>query len=80
MAAVANQPVCDAIDAAPQDVMLYKGGIHTGRSCSPELNHGMTIVGYGAGAGGAKFLIVKNSWSTNWGENGHVRVITNGII
>lgn len=74
MAAVANQPFCAAIDAAPQDFMLYTGGNYTGKSCSTELNHGITIVGYGAEAGGAKFWIVKNSWSADWGENGYVRM------
>lgn len=75
MAAVANQPVSAAIDAAPQDFMLYKGGIYTGQSCSTELNHGITIVGYGAEASGTKYWIVKNSWSANWGENGYVRMV-----
>lgn len=66
MSAVANQPFCAAIDAAPQDFMLYTG------AAAPS--HGITIVGYGAEAGGAKFWIVKNSWSADWGENGYVRM------
>ncbi|XVF14628.1 hypothetical protein REPUB_Repub09cG0077500 [Reevesia pubescens] len=70
--AVARQPVSVAIDAGSYEFQLYSEGIFTG-FCGYELNHGVTIVGYGED-GGSKYWLVKNSWGTNWGESGYVRM------
>lgn len=76
MEAVAQQPVAVNIDAT--NLHNYEGGILS--VCLSDtvlfLNHVVTIVGYGVRASdNAKFWIVKNSWSTGWGENGYVRIL-----
>ncbi|KAL3533419.1 hypothetical protein ACH5RR_006940 [Cinchona calisaya] len=71
--AVANQPVSVAIDAGGSAFQFYSSGIFTG-DCGTDLNHGVTIVGYGATADGTKYWLVKNSWGTSWGENGYVKM------
>lgn len=69
---VAHQPVSVATDAGGLPFRFYSKGIFSG-ICGKELNHGMTIVGYGE-ENGEKFWLVKNSWANDWGESGYVRM------
>lgn len=71
-ATAAQQPVSAAIDAVGFDFQFYSSGVFRG-PCSSNLNHGVTIVGYGDE--GDKYWIVKNSWGSQWGEAGYVRML-----
>ncbi|GAU43703.1 hypothetical protein TSUD_254320 [Trifolium subterraneum] len=70
--AVANQPVAVAIDTSGL-FELYSSGIFTGE-CGTNLIHAVTIVGYGTSNDGIKYWLVKNSWGTEWGEQGYIRI------
>jgi len=41
--------------------------------CNPNINHAVVAIGYVTGAD--NYYIVRNSWGTNWGEAGHVKLI-----
>lgn len=64
-------PISIAIDAE-YNFQLYKSGIFTDTECSPDsLNHAVLAVGY-SHMNGHKYVIVKNSWNTNWGMDGYI--------
>lgn len=73
MAAVAQQPVVVYFDSRGSSFQFYSGdGIYDG-PCGVELDHAMTIVGYGENEG-KKYWIAKNSWGTSWGDKGYMYI------
>ena len=72
-AAVSIQPVAIAIEADTRYFQSYSSGVLTSSSCGTQLDHGVLIVGYGV-ENGQKYWLVKNSWSSSWGENGYVKI------
>lgn len=53
----------------------YVGGVMTSAACGSmaynELDHCVQLVGYDM-SGDSPYWIVRNSWATNWGEEGHI--------
>lgn len=74
-AAVAVQPVSVAVDASGYEFQLYSNGVFTGY-CAHQLNHGVTIVGFGE-TSGKEYWLVKNSWGAGWGESGYIMLERN---
>ncbi|XP_044959211.1 ervatamin-C-like [Hordeum vulgare subsp. vulgare] len=81
MWSVFKHPVTVGIDANSPAFLHYRGGLFDG-PCNTTLDHVMTLVGYGTTRhndpygepAGVDFWILKNSWSTAWGEAGYMRL------
>lgn len=72
---VYHQPVSVAIQANKRSFQLYKKGIYSDLQCGTELDHGVLLVGYGYdNYYNMKYWIIKNSWGSDWGENGYIRI------
>ncbi|KAJ3687508.1 hypothetical protein LUZ61_016672 [Rhynchospora tenuis] len=71
--AVANQPVSVAIEASGRPFQFYSTGVFTG-PCGADLDHGVAVVGFGFTEDGTKFWTVRNSWGSDWGEGGYIRM------
>jgi cathepsin F len=66
-----NGPLAIAINGTP--LLDYTGGII--EDCGPlELNHAVTLIGYG-NENGKDYWIAKNSWGVDWGEKGYFRMV-----
>ncbi|XP_062005478.1 senescence-specific cysteine protease SAG12-like [Rosa rugosa] len=74
--AVSMQPVSIGISAYGMDFQHYNIGVFSG-SCGTNLNHAVTAIGYGTTAGGIPYWLIKNSWGTDWGESGYMRILRN---
>lgn len=73
-AALNQQPVNVAVAAGNSVFQGYTGGIITeADGCPTAIDHAILAVGYGT-EGGIDYYIVKNSWSSSWGEDGYVRI------
>ncbi|TYJ30656.1 hypothetical protein E1A91_A06G145400v1 [Gossypium mustelinum] len=71
--AASQQPVAVALDSSGYGFQFYSGGVYGG-PCRTELNHAVTVVGYGTSEDGIKYWLVKNSWGKSWGESGYMRI------
>jgi len=64
-------PLSICVDAEPwQD---YTGGILMAADCDTTLDHCVQLVGYDL-TQSTPFWIVRNSWGSDWGENGYIRL------
>ena len=67
-------PISVGIDASHRSFSFYSNGVYYDpeRSNKPDgLDHSVLAVGYGE-MEGKKYWLVKNSWSTHWGNDGYV--------
>merc|ERR1712176_396702 len=66
--------------AVPDALENYTGGIFCDETGDTNIVHDISVVGYGV-ENGSKYWLVRNSWGTQWGEDGFFRVCrgTNNI-
>ena len=87
---VNNDRIKEVVDKQPIGVAMYsnfdclnayQSGILMESDCtcsdpSLEVNHAVTIVGYGTSNSRKckEYWIIKNSWGADWGESGHFKM------
>ncbi|XP_072835989.2 digestive cysteine proteinase 2 [Pogona vitticeps] len=67
-------PVTVNIDASHKSFAFYSSGIYYEPNCgnkTMELDHAVLVVGYGE-LQGENYWLIKNSWSTYWGNDGYI--------
>lgn len=67
---LARGPIACGIDAS--QILEYQGGVATGEG--GEVDHVISVTGWGTTAAGQGYWIIRNSWGTYWGEMGYIRV------
>ena len=81
--ALDQQPVSIAIDASHRSFQFYRSGVYDPVDCCDDgectmydLDHGVLAVGYGTDEEtGEEYFLVKNSWGSNWGDEGFVKMV-----
>lgn len=74
--AVYQQPVSVAFQVV-DDFGGYTSGVYSSTSCQngpSDVNHAVLAVGYGTDDSGMDYWIVKNSWGTDWGDQGFFKI------
>merc|ERR1711965_1276969 len=66
----ARGPIACGIDASK--ILEYKSGVATG--AGDEVDHIISVVGWGNDPSEGGYWIVRNSWGEYWGEMGYIRV------
>ena len=70
-------PIAVAIYAS-DNLSAYSSGIFYDIECTKgyDINHAVVAVGYGR-KNGIDYYLLRNSWDTDWGENGYFRIARN---
>ncbi|KAK9844357.1 hypothetical protein WJX74_001261 [Apatococcus lobatus] len=70
-------PLATSIDASQPSFRFYSHGVYTEPDClwkPDDLDHAVALVGYGTSDKDGDYWIVRNSWSTHWGDDGYIKI------
>ncbi|XP_030250972.1 cathepsin L1-like [Sparus aurata] len=69
-------PISVAVDASRPKFEFYKSGVYNDPCCTKNVTHAVLAVGYGT-LKRKDYWLVKNSWGTDWGDQGYIRMARN---
>lgn len=70
-------PLSIGISATVDSFFFYWNGIYDDETCDNGINHAVTLIGYDTDFEydpPVDYWIIKNSWSSYWGESGFMRL------
>jgi C1A family cysteine protease len=67
-------PFTTYLDGGTAIFQGYTSGIINNTCCYTALNHAVLTVGFGIDSNLNSYWIIRNSWGSNWGEQGYVRI------
>ena len=53
---------------------FYRAGIIKAATCGDEIDHCVMVTGFGTASDGTPYWMVRNSWGTDWGQQGYLQV------
>jgi len=53
---------------------FYSGGVIKKGNCGREIDHCVMVTGFGTASDGTAYWTVRNSWGTDWGQQGYLQV------
>lgn len=66
-------PIACGVDST-SELHNYTGGIFIDQTGAVDINHEISVVGFGV-ENGTKYWLVRNSWGQAWGDNGFFKII-----
>ncbi|XP_072418123.1 digestive cysteine proteinase 2-like [Chiloscyllium punctatum] len=66
-------PITAVINASLKSFQHYKGGVYYDENCNGYVTDEVLVVGFGI-EDGMKYWLVKNSWGTDWGDDGYIKI------
>ncbi|TDH68009.1 hypothetical protein CCR75_003802 [Bremia lactucae] len=75
-------PLAVSIDATLPSFYFYGGGYYEDAQCKSDLDHlDHSVLAVGVTThNGHKYTLIKNSWSTHWGEDGYIKIMQKGNL
>jgi C1A family cysteine protease len=70
-------PLAIAVNSQHESFYYYSEGVYSDPECTDRADHAVLLVGYGTDNSTSPpkdYWLIKNSWSTDWGEAGYLRL------
>merc|ERR1711881_417978 len=75
-ALVSKGPISVGI-MVPAEMLFYDSGVLQVPSChhnASQIDHAVTLTGFGTDEHGTGYYTIRNSWSTYWGDQGYIKI------